>query len=51
MPEIVTYNLEMKSPQMLKEKPKPDGFDVLETEIKQYLITPEAQPSHRSNAT
>lgn len=36
MPEIVTYYLEMKSPQMLKEKPKPDGFDVLEAEIKQY---------------
>jgi GNAT superfamily N-acetyltransferase len=38
MPEIVTYYLEMKSSQMLKEKPKPDGCDVLEAKIKQYRV-------------
>lgn len=36
MPEIVTYFLEMNTPQNLKEKPKPDRFEVNEAEIKQY---------------
>lgn len=38
MPEIITYYLEMKSPQMLKEKAKPEDFDVIEAEVKQYQL-------------
>lgn len=36
MSEIVTYFLEMNTPLNLKEKPKPDGFETFEAEIKQY---------------
>lgn len=38
MPAIITYYLEMKSPQMLKEKAKPEDFDVIEAEVKQYQL-------------
>ena len=36
MAEVVTYYLEMKSPESLIEKEKPQRFDVEEAEIKQF---------------
>ena len=36
MSKVVTYYLEMKSPDSLNEKEKPQGFEVHEAEIKQY---------------
>ena len=36
MTQVITYNLEMKSPDALKEKEKPPGIEILEAEVKQY---------------
>ncbi len=36
MSQVVTYYLEMTSPQLLNEKSKPDYFEIIEAEIKQF---------------
>jgi len=36
MTQVITYYLEMKSPDALKEKDKPPGFEIFEAEIKRY---------------
>ena len=38
MSKVVTYYLEMKSPDSLNEKEKPEGFEIIEAEIKQYQL-------------
>lgn len=38
MPDIITHYLAMNSPEALKAKLKPDGFQVIESQVKQYPV-------------
>ena len=38
MSQVLTYYLEMNSPHLLNEKLKPDDFEVVEAEIKQFQL-------------